>query len=264
MKNLRDKRTGASFVFSYCYGSLVPGKENFVAVDIIDDEIIQTHILPVNSLSSKSNNDSFKKDIIKTKKLEEYLLLDETISKLNEYVTLRYKDLKISKSSYKKYIHIKLNNREYNLEGNATNKEYINFFNELVEHASEIIGFDKDENVSNNDALINKISEINDGDFFLDELVKNFIEGIGITSIDAIKDLDKLSTHKDIYNEFTKYLMKKEFPTGDCVNIEGYKAKDIHRLGPLLDAMEVYNLMVYLRENPVKAKQIITTGFPQK
>lgn len=73
-----------------------------------------------------------------------------------------------------------------------------------------------------------------------------------------------LTKYNDIFNEFTKYLIKKTYDLPDAISVEGYTAKKIHELNSNFTAPGVYTFLKFLKEKPEEAKAVIKKGFPNK
>ena len=93
-------------------------------------------------------------------------------------------------------------------------------------------------------------------DYFKNELNKN--------DIVSKKIFNDLSKYDDIFNEFTKYLVQKNYDIPNAINVEGYTAKQIAKLNPRFEATGVYTFLEYLREKPEEAKEMIRKGFSNK
>lgn len=70
-----------------------------------------------------------------------------------------------------------------------------------------------------------------------------------------------LSKYDDIFNEFTKYLVKRTYNIPNTISVEGYTAKQISELNSSFKATGVYTFLNYLRKKPEEAKQIIKKVF---
>lgn len=98
----------------------------------------------------------------------------------------------------------------------------------------------------------------------MERIVKYFIEEKAVTEVVA-KVLSKpLLKYEDIRDEFIYWLDYRNYDAPNTVLINGYSASDVHRIAPFLDAAGIYNFMVTLREDPLKAKEYIDKGFPRK
>lgn len=76
------------------------------------------------------------------------------------------------------------------------------------------------------------------------------IEELGKTKIVSKVIFNDLSKYDDIFNEFTKYLVKRTYDIPNAISVEGYTAKQISELNPGFEATGVYTFLNYLREKP--------------
>ena len=65
----------------------------------------------------------------------------------------------------------------------------------------------------------------------------------------------------DIAAEFEYWIDTGNFKEEPCVKEQGYTAKTIAALSPLMNGASAFSLLVELRENPVKALNRIKEGF---
>ena len=91
-----------------------------------------------------------------------------------------------------------------------------------------------------------------------------FVKEKGLTDIAASILIKKLEKYSDISEEFDYWLAYGKYRDDNAIEINGYSAKQISEIAPHLDAAGVYGFMVTLRDDPEKAKQIITDNFPVK
>lgn len=98
----------------------------------------------------------------------------------------------------------------------------------------------------------------------MEKIIQYFIQEKEVTEVVA-KILSKtLSQYSDIKNEFEYWIDHRDFNAPNALEIDGFTAKKIHDLAPFLDAAGVYNFMVTLRDDPIKAQEYLKTGFPRK
>ena len=74
----------------------------------------------------------------------------------------------------------------------------------------------------------------------------------------------KISKYEDILKEFELWIEHRNYNTENPLVVGEYTAQDIYNLAPFLDGIGVFNFMVTLREDPVKAKAYIDGGFKRK
>ena len=96
------------------------------------------------------------------------------------------------------------------------------------------------------------------------KIKKYFLEEKKVTEQVAKILCRSLLKYEDIAEEFCYWIENREYMKEDNLVINGYSATDISRLAPHLDASGVYGFMVSLRDNPVKAEEIIENKFPNK
>jgi len=85
-----------------------------------------------------------------------------------------------------------------------------------------------------------------------------------MTDIVAARNESKVSKYEDIREEFEFWIENKVYNADNPLVIGGYTAQEIYNLAPFMDGLGVYNFMVTLREEPVKAKEYIDKGFKRK
>lgn len=96
------------------------------------------------------------------------------------------------------------------------------------------------------------------------KIKKYFLEEKKVTEQVAKILCRSLLKYEDIAEEFCYWIENREYMKEDNLVIDGYSATDISKLAPHLDASGVYGFMVSLRDNPVKAEEIIKNNFPNK
>lgn len=80
----------------------------------------------------------------------------------------------------------------------------------------------------------------------------------------AVLSIQKLQSHKDIYEEFESVVTLGGFPIGkDVICVEGFTAEKLNRDYPL-SVLGAYNYLIYLRECPLEAKEDLRKGLPRK
>jgi len=98
----------------------------------------------------------------------------------------------------------------------------------------------------------------------MDLIIKYFIEEKSVTEVVAKILAKPLLKYDDIKEEFLYWLENRNYDCPNPINISGYTAASVARIAPHLDSAGIYNFMVTLRDNPVKAKEYINNGFPRK
>ena len=85
-----------------------------------------------------------------------------------------------------------------------------------------------------------------------------------MTEIVAERTEEKVSKYEDIRKEFEFWISNKSYITENSLVVGGYTAQGIFKLAPFMDGLGVFNFMVTLREDPIKAKEYIDGGFKRK
>jgi len=85
-----------------------------------------------------------------------------------------------------------------------------------------------------------------------------------MTEIVAKRTVEKISKYDDIRKEFEYWISNKSYNAENPLEVSGYTAQDILKLAPFMDGLGVFNFMVTLRDDPVKAKEYIDDGFKRK
>lgn len=80
----------------------------------------------------------------------------------------------------------------------------------------------------------------------------------------AVLAIQKLLTHKDIYDEFDLVIkLGKYAKESSAVSVEGYTAETLNVNYPL-SLLGAYNYLIYLRESPKEALEDLKKGLPRK
>ena len=77
----------------------------------------------------------------------------------------------------------------------------------------------------------------------------------------ALSEENNILKHEDISKEFEFWIINKTYNINNPLTIEGYTAQDIKKLSPFMDGIDVFELMINLRKNPIKTKKYISCGF---
>lgn len=85
---------------------------------------------------------------------------------------------------------------------------------------------------------------------------------IRLSQTQVDKTIETLLRHKDICNEFYRYIIDEEFPASQ-LSVEGYTAEQICKT-TCLTPLGAYCYLIYLRENPEKALADLAAGLPRK
>jgi len=85
-----------------------------------------------------------------------------------------------------------------------------------------------------------------------------------MTEVVAKRTEAKVAKYDDIRQELEAWIETKTYKTDGALVIGGYSAQDIFNLAPFMDGLGVFTFMVTLREDPVKAKEYIDSGFKRK
>lgn len=81
-------------------------------------------------------------------------------------------------------------------------------------------------------------------DLFWSELFKKyFAEDVKYEENTAVELLKSVAKDKEVFNEFTMYLLKKSYDVDNCIMIDGITAKDLASKNPKKTAIEVYAMM---------------------
>ncbi len=73
---------------------------------------------------------------------------------------------------------------------------------------------------------------------------------------------NNLTKYDDIKDEFLHYVRTGE--NLSKIKVEGYSVKDILNLNKTFHVIGAYNFLIFLREDPLTALDIIKKGFPIK
>lgn len=143
--------------------------------------------------------------------------------------------------------------------------EFIDLLSEYEILLKKVLSFDKEKNDEKINLSFEKIVESKVKNPFFSKLIIDYFKN-EIGKSDAVSKVlfNDLSKYDDIFNEFTKYLVKKNYDIPNAINVEGCTAKQIAELNPKFKATGVYTFLNYLREKPEEAKEMIRKNFPNK
>lgn len=212
-----------------------------------------------------SSETSYIKDSIVSISIKKF---DEFCNKLKTIIA----DWNIEYSGDKNIVwKLKINidglNKQINGNG-AYPKNWNKFIDLLSEYEillKKTLLFDEENNDAKIDLSFEKMVESKVKDPFFSKLIIDYFKNeLNKNDIVSKKIFNDLSKYDDIFNEFTKYLVQKNYDIPNAINVEGYTAKQIAKLNPNFKATGVYTFLNYLREKPEEAKETIRKGFPNK
>jgi hypothetical protein len=95
------------------------------------------------------------------------------------------------------------------------------------------------------------------------EKVRNYLLGEAKqTPKNAELNIEKLSRHPDILDEFCRWIDARAFPK-DAIRAEGHTAESLEQT-TCLSVLGAYNYLIYLREKPEDAIKNLKAGLPRK
>lgn len=101
----------------------------------------------------------------------------------------------------------------------------------------------------------------NDYDKTIIDLLKNEYR---MSEKRAVLTVQKLLSHKDIYDEFVEAATSGKPASGSsAIKVEGFTAEELHSKYPL-SLLGAYNFLIYLRESPKTALEDLKKGLPKK
>ena len=100
--------------------------------------------------------------------------------------------------------------------------------------------------------------------FWAELVIKYFKEEEKMNDAVSKKLFNTVSKYDDILNEFTKYLVQRNYDLDGAIVINGYTAKKVFDLNPKFHPIGVYTFMKLLRDDYDKAEEIIKSGFKTK
>lgn len=98
------------------------------------------------------------------------------------------------------------------------------------------------------------------------EKVINYLVNVQkMTSKNAERIYSQLAAHPDILSEFESGIAENSFsmPNGEAICVEGWTAERLMETGKL-SPVGAYNYLVYLREEPREAIDMLEVGLPNK
>lgn len=114
------------------------------------------------------------------------------------------------------------------------------------------------------DALYSKITNLNSIhiDTINDTLYTYFVKEKNLSENRAQQECDGFMQHIDIATEFANTIEENswQFPR---IKVEGFDAKELHENYPL-SVMGAFNYLIYLREDPKEALDMLKKGLPRK
>lgn len=96
----------------------------------------------------------------------------------------------------------------------------------------------------------------------MSKIIEEYYKDANILPLLLKKKMAAFAKYPDIAAEFEHWISNQKYIDG--VRIEGYTAKSIAALSPLMDGEGAFQLLIELRENPSKAKKRINAGFKLK
>lgn len=96
------------------------------------------------------------------------------------------------------------------------------------------------------------------------ERIRAYFANLGLPEYSRQLNISGFERHPDIAEEFSQWLMTHEYPSEHPIKVEGYTAKEIAQMAPMLNGPGAYNFLITLREKPDKAKRYISEGFKRK
>lgn len=218
-----------------------------------------------NLLYVNNSETSYIKDSIISISIKKF---DEFCNKLKTIIA----DWNIEYSGDKNIVwklKININGLNKQINGNgAYPKNWNKFIDLLSEYEilfKKSLLFDEKNNDEEIDLSFEKMVESKVKDSFFSKLIIDYFKNeLNKNDIVSKKIFNDLSKYDDIFNEFTKYLVQKNYDIPYAINVEGYTAKQIAELNPRFEATGVYTFLEYLREKPEEAKEMIRKGFSNK
>ncbi|MEE0264643.1 MAG: hypothetical protein UD936_03360 [Acutalibacteraceae bacterium] len=98
----------------------------------------------------------------------------------------------------------------------------------------------------------------------MSRIIEEYYTQAGVMPLLIKLKLDKLSKHPDITEELESWITTQEYRAEDCVEAEGYTAKQLSELSEYLDGEGAFMLLIELREDPENALEKISDGFKMK
>lgn len=96
------------------------------------------------------------------------------------------------------------------------------------------------------------------------EEIRRYFASLKLPEHSYERNVSGFERNPDIASELVRWLKTKEYPVDNAIEVEGYTARKIAQMAPILDGVGAYNFLITLREKPERAKKYITEGFKLK
>ena len=92
-----------------------------------------------------------------------------------------------------------------------------------------------------------------------DEIIEYSIKECSMTEDEALETYNILSLHYDLLNEFYFFVQNKRFVEYEPITVDGISAEQLVNVSDL-SPIDAYKFLIYLREYPEEAMQILKEG----
>ena len=94
-------------------------------------------------------------------------------------------------------------------------------------------------------------------------IIKYMKDTCNMTEKQIAENMNKLNRHKDIKNELCLTLIKGYILGDKALVVSGYTAEQLEK-NTYLNTLGAYNYLIFLRENPEKALDLLNRGLPRR
>lgn len=136
------------------------------------------------------------------------------------------------------------NPKAYNIDPEKNIPEKV-YGIKVVDRSSDNFNIDINKNSKIlSSELVKMIFECAGKDVFWSDLIeKYFLEDVKYDDNTSIELLKRVAKDKEVFNEFTKYLVKKSYDIDNPIKVDGITAKELAIKNPKKSAIEIYAMM---------------------
>lgn len=98
----------------------------------------------------------------------------------------------------------------------------------------------------------------------MSKAIETFYIEHGTPQVILNKKLKDFEQNPDIASEFETWISSGQYKGNGAVSVEGYTAKQLSEVSPLLNGESAFIMLIELRNNPDKALKQIQKGFKIK
>lgn len=93
------------------------------------------------------------------------------------------------------------------------------------------------------------------------KVIRGYLTKANVPEVIISKKMAAYEKHLDIAKEFEDWVLTGKYADKNCVEVEGYTAKELAKLSEFLDGEGAFSMLIQLREKPDQALRKIKDGF---